>query len=660
MKSGNMFIELDKLPINRVEAVDDSGIERFPLDVDPEERKVDLIRKLDFSSEVEKYTKRSRNGSDEIAKEKNKKPPGSTSWPWQSLIESMQAAHQELSVIIDIINTVEANDAVTVAGMTKPKPLTNEILSDLSVSTATKLQSIRHLGKYFKQGSKSFEKLVAKETRFYNALIRLQQNWKVKRHRLTISGHSNEGFTIDLMDISSSESNTFPRPFSTSIIRVDRDLNGKLVVQLPLRSFRSLYFRFFDSNSSRRLLHSLRSKMHSITNKFPLDGNNETVVENVNECVKGSHSVLRNIHLSLFEEKVFDFVIHEALASLSGVEIVTLYENFLKLGVGKGASVNLSLMLSDEADPKPIFDDPCEENIDSHTNLLEELDIDREHNTFKETITRFPNAACFQIHLTSTVHEYMSSRAKEGCRDEIGLISDFCMTGAHSIFSQKVLSDLETLASGIPYLRLLTHPTWHSRISSWSLFVKLPQSILNPLNAHKMRSEFNIKVTVTDDCVKVTGIGSPNVIDSFSGNSSFSKSVYSYYDRNLVDLKMSLLLKIACQLIQWLHEEALVLGLIASRDFLTLNFDIAEGSNMKLMAHVDVKDGHCSISWSMVVNENDGKPLTEYSTTKSEGTITFLGYLSLETLYSILMDLVSFCNNPLNLVVSSHPNIFSS
>lgn len=99
-------------------------------------------------------------------------------------------------------------------------------------------------------------------------------------------------------------------------------------------------------------------------------------------------------------------------------------------------------------------------------------------------------------------------------------------------------------ASGIPYLRLLTHPTWHSRISSWSLFIKLPQSILNPLNAHKMRSEFNIKVTVTDDCVKVTGIGSPNVIDSFSGNSSFSKSVYSYYDRNLVDLKMSLLLKV--------------------------------------------------------------------------------------------------------------------
>jgi len=38
---------------------------------------------------------------------------------------------------------VQANDAVTVAGMTRPKPMPNEILSDLAVSTATKLQGYR-------------------------------------------------------------------------------------------------------------------------------------------------------------------------------------------------------------------------------------------------------------------------------------------------------------------------------------------------------------------------------------------------------------------------------------------------------------------------------------------------------------------------------------
>jgi hypothetical protein len=38
---------------------------------------------------------------------------------------------------------VEANDAVTVASMTKPKSLPNEALSDLAVCAATKLQCYR-------------------------------------------------------------------------------------------------------------------------------------------------------------------------------------------------------------------------------------------------------------------------------------------------------------------------------------------------------------------------------------------------------------------------------------------------------------------------------------------------------------------------------------
>lgn len=38
---------------------------------------------------------------------------------------------------------MEANDAVTVAGMTRPKQLPNELLSDLAVSMTTKLQSFR-------------------------------------------------------------------------------------------------------------------------------------------------------------------------------------------------------------------------------------------------------------------------------------------------------------------------------------------------------------------------------------------------------------------------------------------------------------------------------------------------------------------------------------
>ncbi|CAK9150154.1 unnamed protein product [Ilex paraguariensis] len=139
---GNLEISLDKLPIKRLEAIEENGAERFPSDVGYEEKRVNLIRRIDFAFALER-------------EEPNKKQKKSTSttkettstttqpWPWQSLVENLQLAHQELSVIIDLINTVEANDAVTVAGMTRPKQLPNELLSDLAVSTATKLQCFK-------------------------------------------------------------------------------------------------------------------------------------------------------------------------------------------------------------------------------------------------------------------------------------------------------------------------------------------------------------------------------------------------------------------------------------------------------------------------------------------------------------------------------------
>lgn len=183
------------------------------------------------------------------------------------------------------------------------------------------LSNSQDLGNYFKQTSKSLENQIAKGTRFYNPLTRyqlsmvidilgviklnilffsfckrLQYNWRMKLHHR----RGSEVYIFDLMGISSSKSNTFP--FSTSIINVDCDKNGKLVLQLPLRSFHSLHFRFFENDSCRRWLHSTSSKIHSIT---PHDDNNKTIdVENVDECIKRLHSVLRDIHVSHFEEKV--------------------------------------------------------------------------------------------------------------------------------------------------------------------------------------------------------------------------------------------------------------------------------------------------------------------------------------------------------------------
>ncbi|KAG4382116.1 hypothetical protein GLYMA_14G007400v4 [Glycine max] len=155
-------ISLDKLPIKRLDSIEENGVERFPPDLDYDAKRLSLIRQIDFAWAVEK---------DEEKKKQKSSRETSTTWQWQDLVENLQLAHQELSVIIDLINIVEANDAVTVASMTRPKLLPNEALSDRAVSAAIKLQCYRHVGKYFKQSAKAFEQQVAREARFYGALI---------------------------------------------------------------------------------------------------------------------------------------------------------------------------------------------------------------------------------------------------------------------------------------------------------------------------------------------------------------------------------------------------------------------------------------------------------------------------------------------------------
>ncbi|KAL9685760.1 hypothetical protein QQ045_023212 [Rhodiola kirilowii] len=162
-----MEISLDKLPIKRLDAIEENGFERFPTDVGYEEKRESLIRRIDFAWAVEK-------DDDNKKKQKTSKDSSSTPWPWQTLVENLQLAQQELTVIIDLINTVEANDAVTVASMARPKPLPYEVLSDLSVSVATKLQCYKHLGKYFRQSAKALDLQIGREARFYGALIRCE------------------------------------------------------------------------------------------------------------------------------------------------------------------------------------------------------------------------------------------------------------------------------------------------------------------------------------------------------------------------------------------------------------------------------------------------------------------------------------------------------
>ncbi|GAB2300357.1 hypothetical protein Dimus_034396 [Dionaea muscipula] len=651
---GSLRISVDKLPIKRLEYIDENGVERFPSDVGYDEKRVDLIRRIDFAWAIEKDAKKQKTTAS------SSKEGSGAQWPWQSLVENLQLAHQELTVIIDLINTVEANDAVAVAGMTRPKPLPNEALSNLAVSAATKLQCFRHLGKYFKQSAKALKQQIAREARFYGALIRLQRNWKVKRHRLAASGPGSEGFLIDLFDSSGHDQTAISRPSSASMVRVDHDSAGMLAVNLPPNSCHSIQFGFLDSHSSKTKPSTLEHSSKEMEKESTSD----------DECIRETNIVLREAHKAIFHEMVFDSINREAFNPSLGVNVTGIRDNYLQLTVTPGVSVFISLVSSGE-DPTAYRADG--ENMEIATSPLETSDgakLAESRSDLKDS--KFPNSMAYQIYLEQIFHEYLFTRKKDRlassfsrsqssmlvAKDAVGIVSHFCMSLAHRIFSNRVLAELESLVVKVPYLQLTSQPTWHSRSSSWTLMVKVPRSVLSSGSYTLRTSEdggidfqlllFQALVLVRDDCIIVEGECAPNVAAPFK---SRSEATYSIGKSNcdLLDLSMILLLQIASQIISWLHEEALMVGVKATRDFLSISLELDQGDTVSLVAHIDRDDDMGCISWWLFLDagllaDREEHKLQADVPQPPDGvshTRRFLGHLSLEAVYSTLMDLIS-------------------
>ncbi|CAN0900243.1 Mediator of RNA polymerase II transcription subunit 17 [Linum grandiflorum] len=643
---GNLEISIDKLPVKRLESIEENGAERFPTDVGYDEKRVSLIRRVDFAWALE------REEDEKKKKQKSSKESASTTqWPWQGMVENLQLAHQELSVIIDLIQTVEANDAVTVAGMTRPKLLPNEHLADLAVSTATKLQCYRQLGKYFKQSAKALDQQVAREARFYGALIRLQQNWKVKRLRLAALTPGNEGFTFDLYDNSLYDP-SMVRPTSLSIIRIDRDPAGILAINLPPKSLHSLHFGILGVHSNARSKTSI--KRRSTSSK-----ENEKEQLDDNESVKVTHLLLREVHQAIFDEQVFDLVNREAVNQSVGVNITGIRENYLQLNIGPGASVFVSVTPCDQ-DESTVDGLPLDSS--DGVRLIKETDQDVTKNL------GFPSSISYGIFLRQIFHEHVIVKSKEkpvskgtpvtSVRPQEGssLLSHFCLSLAHRIISNKVLIELEKVVCRVSYLHLTSHPTWHSRSSSWTVSVRVPQTVLransqlqsSDIQSMKkcIKSEFRNKVMVNDDRIHVEAEGAPNVVGLFNGSSK-DRCITNKYDCDLADLPVIILQQVASQVIRWLHGEALAVGMKASRDFLCLSFELDQGEILSLVAHVDPEDTEGCISWWLVMEDGIVEERKLYADGGEDGSSEsrkFLGYLSLDVLHSALMDLVSLCS----------------
>ncbi|KAI4380668.1 hypothetical protein MLD38_006834 [Melastoma candidum] len=620
---GNLEISLDKLPLKRVDFIDENGNERFPPDVSPEEKTLSLIRRIDFGWAVQKDEDGDDKDEHKDKKQKKAGKDGSSPWQWQGMVENLMLARQELSVIIDIISTVEANDAVVVTSITKPKQLLNESLSDLAVSAATKLQCYRHLGKYFKQSAKGLEQQVSREARFYGALIRLQQNWKVKRQRMAASAPGNESFTIDLSDNSSSDPTSGLRSYPLSILRVEHDsaeCPGKL-------------------------------------NDGSADGEDERVA--------ATHYTLCRLHKAIFDEQVFDFISREAFSLTSGVNLTGIRENFLQLRLRQGESMSISLMSTSQDDQSV---DSAETQVaETEASPLALQALAPENEGIPDERIRGPlNRACYEIYLQQIFRDHVFARSKNrhtapsskptgpSAKDSPSLLGHFCLSVAHRIFSSRVLKKLENVVSRTPYLQLMSQPAWNSRISSWLLFMDVPQSVLHggsKTDNHPpkwRKSRFCTKVVVIEECIKVEGEGAPNVVGLFK-ESAEDITTISRYECDLEDLPMIILQQVAGQVIWWLHEEALTVGLKAARDFLCLSFELEQGESLSLAARVDPEDPSGCISWWLVVDGGfPGETKLHTDADTKNDYRKFLGHLSLDVLHSTVLDLVTLCNSGAN------------
>lgn len=69
-------------------------------DTSNEEQRLAAIRRIDFSWVIEKDAKKAKKAAETDTAQQ--------AWPWQGLVESLQQAQQELSVVIDLIGTVSA------------------------------------------------------------------------------------------------------------------------------------------------------------------------------------------------------------------------------------------------------------------------------------------------------------------------------------------------------------------------------------------------------------------------------------------------------------------------------------------------------------------------------------------------------------------------
>lgn len=155
--------------------------------------------------------------------------------------------------------------------------------------------------------------------------------------------------------------------------------------------------------------------------------------------------------------QVFDLVNREACNPSLHVNLTGIKENYLQLSIGQGASVSLSLASSGQDDRT---DDASDRSSTETSNMSL---ISSDGAKFGEGIDKakkvgVPNQLGFEIFLRQLIHENVIVKTKskamstsrsqipgQPLKDNSNILGHFCMSLAHRIFSNKVLSMLENL-----------------------------------------------------------------------------------------------------------------------------------------------------------------------------------------------------------------------
>jgi mediator of RNA polymerase II transcription subunit 17 len=164
----------------------------------------------------------------------------------------------------------------------------------------------------------------------------------------------------------------------------------------------------------------------------------------------------------------------------------------------------------------------------------------------------------------------------------------------------------------------------------------------SPDGKRNLKTQFRTKVVVKDDCISVEAECTPNVVGLLKSSSCNLFSI-NKYECDVADLPVMILQQVASQIVCWLLEEARTVGTKASREFLSLSLEIVEGERVSLVAHVNPEDAKGCISWWLVMENG----CTEEREGVSESR-KLLGHLSLDVLYSVLMDLINLCGTGRN------------